>query len=254
MVVKRVLVLLISVISLMGSWGIRPAHGGVYFSEEFDTLDPSRWTVYENGYPDPAVYTDAGFLYLGQPGVSSLDFPVVYSGGNPFPAGGDFTLEIGFQYTSQAFKGDGLVVLDGANTSVGLGFWSASTHGLIISNGTSSYTLSPDTAYHTLRYEISGTNVTAYLDGTLLGISTLAGGSPESLYIGHPTVGQVFGTGCGNCDADGNIVSRWWSTGVWTTLGVDYIRVTTTVPEPSTLILLGSGLLGFVVLRRRLGV
>ena len=145
--------------------------------------------------------------------------------------------------------------MDGTNDFAGIGFWAASSHPLYISYGTASYNQSPDTQYHVVKYEVVGTDVTATLDGTVLGTSTLPAGRPELLFFGHPTVGQVFSTTCPSCDADGVVTSRWWSDGTWTTLGIDYLRVTTPgaspVPEPSTYLLLGSGLTVFALWRRR---
>ena len=161
------------------AWTAALAAPVVYFEDDFNTLDLSVWQPpYSNNFP-VTPNASGGFLNIGAPGVPSLDLPVVYSVDNPFPLTGGFTLEIGFQYSQIAGKGSGFVTLDGTNASARLAFWADTAQGFRIIFGDQTYfTGGTDTGYHVVRYEVVGNDVTAYLDGTLLGTSPLPAGRP----------------------------------------------------------------------------
>ncbi|RME35489.1 MAG: PEP-CTERM sorting domain-containing protein [Gammaproteobacteria bacterium] len=187
---------------------------------------------------------------MGQPGTVSLDFPYGTPKVSLFPASGDFALEIRFQYTGIAGKGDGIVLLGPGNEGQIAGLWQDS-NGMYVSTGAISHTFANSTSAHVLRLELTGLNLKGLLDGTLLSTALLSV-RPDHLWMGHPSIGQVLsvnpgGIAAGHVDTTGQVTSRWWGNGAWTTFDVDYLRVEqlgASVPEPATGLLFLTALLG----------
>ena len=77
-----------------------------YFEEKFSSAipDTQRWQIFENG----------GTIVPLNPGLqlqsNSYRFPFLISQGNPFPAAGDFEVEILFRYSSATGYGTGITM------------------------------------------------------------------------------------------------------------------------------------------------
>lgn len=235
---RRYLFLIIVLLVLISYVNMAEA-SSIFFEENFNTLDVARWSFNTNTYPEPAISITSGKIHMGQPGTSSLDFPYVNSLVNPFPLTGDFSIIIGFQYTSIAGKGSGLKILDGNNAYLNMGFWSDSSNAIF------------GTDPHIIEYQITGTSVTQIIDGSVQESFSLAS-RPTQIWFGHPTVGQLHSSNGPSSfvDSTGVVTRRWWGNGVWTTFDIDFIRVTTTAaPIPGSILLLGSGLPLLVIFR-----
>lgn len=90
----------------------------IFFTENFDgpRLDTAKWVISENtnqsGYPSygGSVKLADGSLTLSSNGSS---FPFIYSTVNPFPASGDFEIEVSIQYTCIGDLGCGVMLSNG---------------------------------------------------------------------------------------------------------------------------------------------
>ena len=182
------------------------------FSEDFNetTLDRAKWAVQENtnlsGYP---AYGGSVAVANGQIGLSSRGsgFPCVYSGANPFPLSGDFSVEFNFTYTKISDWGCGLWIsnggpltvteVDSANSSTEVLFqlWADNEDydtAQIFANlmGKQVFLLDvpgwgPSAATQNFRLDCSGQTCTLFIDGKQIAIATSTV-RPNSIGFGHP--------------------------------------------------------------------
>jgi hypothetical protein len=216
----------------LGARAPAPSHAapasGPFFSENFDgtSLDAGRWTVSNNGYPDPAVSVAGGYVQVGQLGVSALDFPFVTSPSGLFPPAGDFETDIAAQYTSVGGSGDGLTIV-GSGGELVFELWndSRNSSGPFAEIPGSLTEVNQPTAPHTYRLVVSGSMTSLFVDGSLVS-STGSAVRPDRIWFGHPTVGQE------------GIISRSWGYGEWTTFRLDSIR-TSLIADPVVVLVHG---------------
>jgi len=177
------------------------------FGEEFESpsLSESLWEV---SGPPPGL--ENGLIYL----KSNLSvFPYIYTKANPFPAQGNFFLEVSFRYRGISERGVGFVV-DNVIPQVGSGgdqnaflyFWQDSRLPLsIFFMGTRVYAAEgSDLSSHILRLQYDG-KYNIFVDDKLVYTSPAIDERPSTVWFGNP--------------------SQLGSDSEWTSFELDYIRI-----------------------------
>jgi hypothetical protein len=239
-----------------------PAMGAVTFSDQFtgSSIDSSNWdtTILTSGkrwcastvtnhlmapgnWQDPATAPCHGITQASPHGSVSVaggqatlsagvnrTFPYMWSGppskANPFPASGDFSLEVRMKFNSLKPHGTQLVVRDwpdsdpvGNNPPGGNGVFNVgagSSGGLRYSLVTSaSPGISGPLDWHTYRLEYSGGSYSLYIDGVLRDGPIASSLRPNAIWFGNP-------------------VFTHWGASDWTDFTLDYVTVDTTVTPP----------------------
>lgn len=182
---------------IAGSLGTSPGLSGL--REDFTDQETfsEQWESFVN---KGIVTTGSGFLALSSD--ASTTFPYVRIRNNPFPATGNFTLEIAFQYTQVGDFGTG-IVLGSALPENGspiqstldpqvelLKVWQDNSFykGLMVGPPETelmTFHPAPDLNRHTLRVERSDELVQVYFDGALVG-RLGPDFRPSTLWFGNP--------------------------------------------------------------------
>lgn len=204
---------------------------GAYFKEEFagNALEGNRWAGFENNYPVQGIAVSGGFLELGQANTASLDFPYVASIASPFPSVEPFDVEFAVQFTLAAGQGTAVAVIGPSNEHI-FSVWEDSFDGLrfYVGDGTTSTPISVPLGSHNYRLRFVQGAVVVFVDGLKL-VTAPTSAMPSGVWFGTPTLGQVlFHPNVGYTQADpltGLVSQRWWGTAQWTTLRIDYVRV-----------------------------
>lgn len=208
---------------------------GLFFSERFvgEQLNPARWGTSLNAYPAPGTAVSNGFLQVGQAGATSLDFPYIESLVPLFPVAGALQLDVVMQFTSTGPSGGGLSVL-GANdrSLVRIRNQTSEPSGLTITLPGARVSLNhvaPE-GTHTYSLTFAGGALNISVDGALVVGNFPVDSQPSRIWLGHPTVGQLFGIDQtdnrpSGIDDAGKVVGRWWTTAEWSSFRVDSITV-----------------------------
>jgi hypothetical protein len=245
------------------------ANGAITFSDDFtgSSVDSTKWdtSVLTSGkrwcastvtnhlmapgnWQDPATDPCHGITQGGAHGSVSVaggeatlsagvnrTFPYMWTGppskANPFPASGDFSLEVRMKFNSLKPHGTQLVVRDwpdsdpvGDNPPGGNGVLSVgagSSGGLRYSLVTSaSPGISGPLSWHTYRMEYSGGSYSLYIDGILREGPVASSLRPNNIWFGNP-------------------VFTHWGASDWTDFTIDYVTVDTTVTPPPDLLEFG---------------
>ncbi len=209
----------------------------VLFSDDFEgvQVDASKWVVTENtdrsGYPawGGNVNVSDGHLSLSSNGST---FPWVRTVNNPFPATGDFAIEIKLTYTIIGDSGNGIRIY--SNQKIANEYDSCTdlftlwahdegeTTGVIYIElfGKVVYKdyvpgFKPTSPAHIYRFEYSGGNYTVYVDNKA--VATCASiVRPTAIGLGHPPISTL--------PYPPETTQRWAYWG-WTSFNLDSIKV-----------------------------
>ncbi len=195
------------------------AHG--MFRDDFDTLDTSRWTVYQN---EGSARIEDGTLVLSAGAVSR--FPFMHSSSNPFPLSGDFSLKLRVRFRVVAEKGTGIQAGVGVPRN-GLENPSWAGPGNQFWYWGDSMNCPRNYACHDVEFLFQSGQLSEFDNGVLVSQKTCK--RPDVLWMGNP--------------------SSTWYFGTWSSFELDYVEVSP-VPEPSGLIALTIGLCGLARRRR----
>ncbi len=179
-----------------------PSHA---FRDDFDTLDSSRWTVYQNA---GTASVQNGKLVLSAQYAST--FPYIHSTGDPFPLSGDFSMRFRIRFSSIAVRGTGI------QAGIGVPRNTLENPGNVGPDNQFEYwgdTSCPrDTAFHDVEFLFQSGLLKEFNDGGL--VQQLTCRRPDVIWMGNPS---------------------WpFAAGEWSCFELDYIEVTP-VPEPSGL-------------------
>ncbi len=222
----------------------------VLFSEKFDEgqVDTSEWVVTENtdrsGYPawGGNVSVSDGHLSLSSNGST---FPWVRTINNPFPATGDFAVEIKLTYTIIGDSGNGIRIYSNQQTANEYDscnnlftLWAhdeGETTGVILIELFNKLVyrdyypgFKPTSPPHIYRLEYSNGNYTVYVDNKVVasGASSIR---PTAIGLGHPPITTL--------PYPPETTQRWAYWG-WSSFNLDSIKVSsicggTTQPDPN---------------------
>jgi hypothetical protein len=223
------------------------ASSNVLFEDQFDgtQIDTSKWLVTENtdrsGYPawGGKVIVSGGYLALSSNGST---FPWVRTINNPFPAAGDFAVEINLTYKIIGDSGNGIRIYSNQQTANNYDscnnlftLWAhdeGETTGVIIIELFNKLVyrdyypgFKPASPPHMYRFEYSGGNYTVYVDNKAVatGASTVR---PTAIGVGHPPINDL---------PYSPQTTQTWAYWGWSSFNLDSIKVMSTTggnPQP----------------------